>query len=424
MEKITKIYPNGVIANKSINFSLNEGEIHALAGENGAGKSTIMKILFGLEKPTSGSIYLHNELVNINSPADALRYRIGMVHQHFMLIDNLTVAENIFLGIEPKKKHLLDYKTMVERTREIADKYHMSIDPNEIISNLSVSQKQKVEILKVLVRGARIIILDEPTAVLTPQETEELFKQLLLLKQDLCTIIIITHKLKEIKQLCDRVTILRQGKDYGVHDVKDISIEDISRLMVGSDVGLSVEKKTATPKKQVLSVSKLKVENNAGKAVLDNVSFDLHEGEILCVAGVEGNGQQDLIKVITGSTKSYDGTVTILGEYIRGKNIAQIRKLGLAHIPEDRMTLGVNLDGDILDNLISLKIDDPEYLEFGFINYRKLKADAKKELEDYKVKYDNANQPIRMLSGGNMQKVIIARELARNPKLLVADQFR
>lgn len=420
MEKITKIYPNGVIANHEIDLSVHSGEIHAIAGENGAGKSTLMKILFGLEKPTDGKIYLNDEPVTFTSPINALKHNIGMVHQHFMLVDNLTVAENLFLGMEPLKRMVLDYPNMIKQTEEICEKYQMNLDPKAKVIDLTVSQKQKVEILKVLLRGANIIILDEPTAVLTPQETEELFVQLKLLKESNHTIIIITHKLNEIKKICNRVTVLRQGKSVGTFNVEDIEIEELSKIMVGSDVSLTIDKIPAQPKEKALEVKHLSIYTK--KEVVKDISFNLYKGEILCIAGVEGNGQQDVIKAITGLNHNYDGEISILNHNIKNLPINEIRNLGVAYIPEDRMTLGVALNESILDNLLSINVNDKQYSRLGWLKYKKIKDDAKVTLEGLKVKYDHLNQPIKMLSGGNMQKVVIGRELSRNPEVLICDQ--
>ena len=422
MKDITKIYDNGIVANQAVNFSLRKGEIHAIAGENGAGKSTIMKILYGIEKPTSGEILIRDQKVIINSPVDALRYNIGMVHQHFMLVDNLTISENIFLGMEITKGLTLDHNLMNQLTMDYAEKYDMEINPNELCGNISVSVKQKVEILKVLVRGAKIIILDEPTAVLTPQETDKFFKQLQLLKQDNYTIVIITHKLNEIKAICDRVTIMRQGRDCGVYQVKDISLSDISRLMIGSDVSLDTEKKQIQRQRKILSVQNLEVVNSRGKKIVDNVSFDAYEGEVLCFAGVEGNGQNETIQCLAGLIKEYNGQITIINHDIKKMAINEIRSLGLAYISDDRMMQGVNQNESILDNLISYKLNQNKYVKGGFIDYKKLNSEAIKILKNYGVKYDNLKQPIKMLSGGNIQKIVIARELENNPSIILANQ--
>ena len=422
MKDITKIYDNGIIANQAVNFSLKEGEIHAIAGENGAGKSTIMKILYGLEKPTSGEIFIRGQKVNITSPIDALRYNIGMVHQHFMLVDNLTIAENIFLGMEITKSLTRNRDRMNELTLEYANKYDIDVDPNELCRNVSVSAKQKVEILKVLVRGAKIIILDEPTAVLTPQEADKFFQQLQLLKKDNYTIVIITHKLNEIKANCDRVTILRQGKNCGIYQVKDISLNDISRLMIGFDINHNKVKKSVKRKRKVLSVNNLEIVNNRGKKVVDNISFDTFEGEILCFAGVEGNGQNETIQCLAGLNQNYRGEIIINNQNIKKMSIANIRSLGVAYISEDRMMQGVNQEDSILDNLISYKLNQKEYVKAGFINYRKLKSEAIDLLRKYGVKYDNLKQPIKMLSGGNIQKIVIARELENEPLVVLANQ--
>ena len=288
MKGITKVYPNGIAANQGVDFNVKRGEIHALMGENGAGKSTLMKMLFGLEQPTEGEIYVNGEKVSLTSPTVAISKGIGMVHQHFMLVPNLTVAENMVLGMEPKHKGMfMDYKKAVEITEEYAKKYNLHVDPNAKVRDIPVGMKQKVEILKALVRGAKILILDEPTAVLTTQETEELFKELIHLKEQGYTMIFISHKLHEIKQITDRLTIMRSGKSMGVYQTADISKEEISRLMVGRDVILTVEKDQAQPTDVVLRVRDLEYTNEWNKKMLNKLSFDVRKGEILGIAGVE-----------------------------------------------------------------------------------------------------------------------------------------
>ena len=291
MKGITKVYPNGIAANQDVDFNVRKGEIHALMGENGAGKSTLMKMLFGLEQPTSGEIWVNGEKVNLSSPAAAISKGIGMVHQHFMLVPSLTVAENMVLGMVPKKSGLfIDQKKAVEITEEYSRKFNLEVDPNAKVMDIPVGMKQKVEILKALVRGAKILILDEPTAVLTTQETTELFRELVNLKNQGYTLIFISHKLNEIMEITDRMTILRGGKSMGVHETKDVTAEEISRLMVGRDVVLKVQKDKAQPGDEVLRVRDLEYVNEWGKKMLDKVSFSLRRGEILGIAGVEGNG--------------------------------------------------------------------------------------------------------------------------------------
>ena len=299
MTNIFKIYDNGIVANNNAFIEIFAGEIHALAGENGAGKSTLMKILYGLEKPTSGQIYLNGHEVKITSPLVANSFGIGMVHQHFMLVNELTVAENIFLGQEITKNFRIDRKKTTEAVTKLAEKFGMSINPEEKVGNLSIVQKQKVEILKVLARNAKIIIFDEPTAVLTPQETQEFFAQLELLKKQEYTIIIITHKLKEIKQICDRITIMKNGRFIGMFDVNALSEAEISRLMVGRDIVQEVNKPSRKRGDIVLAVNHLSKITSGGKMLLNDVYFKCRQGEIVCLWGVEGNGQRELVDTIT-----------------------------------------------------------------------------------------------------------------------------
>lgn len=422
MEHITKVYPNGIVANKDVNLSVNACEIHAIAGENGAGKSTLMNILFGIQNADEGAIYVNGKQVEIKKPEDAIKNGIGMVHQHFMLVPSLTVAENVFLGMEPKKYGLVDKAKAIALTEEISKKYNLAVDARKKVTDISVGMKQKVEILKVLVRGAKILILDEPTAVLTPQETDELFKELLLLNQNGHTIIFISHKLQEIKAICNRITIMRGGRTMGVHNVADVSEEDISRLMVGRDVVLKIEKKKCNSKEKVLEIQSLNMFNELGKQTLNNVSLSVRAGEILGIAGVEGNGQEEIVGAISGLLKTGAENIKVCGKSIDGMSIKQIRKTGISLIPEDRMAFGVAAEGTIEENLISDKIGS-EKLNKGLLqDSRAVRKYANQMIGDYKIKCDFATQPVNMLSGGNIQKVIVAREISSQPKLLIADQ--
>jgi ABC-type uncharacterized transport system ATPase subunit len=420
LKGITKVYGNGVVANNQADFSLRRGEIHAIAGENGAGKSTIMKILYGLERMDAGEISLDGEPLAIRSVQDAADHGIGMVQQHFMLVNELPVYENVFLGIEKARNGILDAQGMREEVRRLGEKYDMPVDPQALCGSLPVGAAQKVEILKVLARGAKILILDEPTAVLTPQETKQLFKQLRLLKEDQCSIIIITHKLKEIKEICDRVTIMRAGKSCGVFDVAGITEADLSRLMVGSDVNLSVEKPPVQPGKVVLEVNHLTIAKKNGAPAARDISFSLREGEILCLAGVEGNGQQETIQAITGLRKADAGEIALLGTPIGKRSVKQIRDLGLAHIPEDRMRTGTNKEASIFDNLIAVRAAGEQ--KGFFLPIKKWKEWAREQISAYCVKADGIQTRIGQLSGGNMQKVVVAREMETDPKLLICDQ--
>ncbi len=422
MENITKIYSNGFVANKGITFWLNEGEILALVGENGAGKTTLMKVLFGLENAQSGRVLVQEQEVQIQNTLDAIDKGIGMVHQHFMLVPSLTVAENVALGIEPMKKGTFDYNKAVEMTGEVAEKYNFNIDPKMKVMDLSVGQMQKVEIMKVLIRGAKIIILDEPTAVLTPQETEELFEQLILLKKSGHSIIFISHKLEEVKRICSRVTVLRHGFCLGSYELEDMSEADISRLMVGRDVILRIDKEQPKPGDVVVHIKNLIKINEMGKTVLDGVSLDIRAGEVVGIAGVEGNGQSELSDVLSGLGIFSSGEVSINGTSISGKTVHQIRQLGLAFIPEDRMDFGCAGDMSIRDNIISDRYFQPQYRKGPFINRKYIDQIVDQCIKDFDIACDDRNQPVRMLSGGNIQKVVVAREFTSGSNFILANQ--
>lgn len=423
MKGITKVYPNGIAANQGVDFNVKRGEIHALMGENGAGKSTLMKMLFGLEQPTEGEIYVNGEKVSLTSPTVAISKGIGMVHQHFMLVPNLTVAENMVLGMEPKHKGMfMDYKKAVEITEEYAKKYNLHVDPNAKVRDIPVGMKQKVEILKALARGAKILILDEPTAVLTTQETEELFKELIHLKEQGYTMIFISHKLHEIKQITDRLTIMRSGKSMGVYQTADITKEEISRLMVGRDVILTVEKDQAQPTDVVLRVRDLEYTNEWNKKMLNKLSFDVRKGEILGIAGVEGNGQRELVDMLFNLNTPDSGTATVNGQSVIGQPQRKIRDLGVSLIPEDRMTFGMAGTATIEENLMSDRSADKKYNNGPLFNMKKMHEDSDQLIKDYKVLCKSRNQQVGMLSGGNIQKVVVAREFSADPILIIADQ--
>jgi simple sugar transport system ATP-binding protein len=422
MENIVKVYPNGVVANNGINFSINQGEIHALSGENGAGKSTLMKIIFGEEQPTSGDIYINGKKTEITSSQLAIKLGIGMVHQHFMLVSSLTVAENVILGSELKKGMLINRKEAIKQVGEIGEKFNLKIDPTKKISDLTVGQKQKVEILKALYRGAKILILDEPTAVLTPQETTELFEELKRLRDCGYTIIFISHKLNEVKELCDRITIIRRGRSMGVHNISDVSEQDISKLMVGRDVILDIEKAPVKPGKAVIKVNDLVILSDMEKPCVNKISFSLREGEILGIAGVEGNGQVELVKALNGLSKYNSGEIRICDKEIKDCNVNNIRDLAVSHIPEDRMITGVAPSLSITENILSDKISDHKFSRFGFINRKKIKQYGLDMVKQYHILCKNPEVRIDSLSGGNIQKAVLARELSNDPKVIIADQ--
>lgn len=420
MRNITMRYANGVLANDNVNFSLEEGEIHAIAGENGAGKSTVMKILCGAQSPTSGEIRFCGEPVQVSSPKAAAALGIGMVYQHFMLVNEFPVYQNIFLGAELcDKRGVLDKKRMIQKTRELSEKYDMAVDPEALCGALPVGVAQKVEILKALARGSRLLILDEPTAVLTPQETEQLFAQLRKMREDKRSIVIITHKLKEIAALCDRVTIMRQGKDMGTYRVSDVTEEDISRLMVGSGVSLTLDKPAARPGEVLVRVKDLTVPGAGGKNRVDHVSFQARRGEILCLAGVEGNGQQQVVECLTAISKRYSGEIQVMGRDLRQARTWDVRAMGVSHIPEDRMAMGTDQNASILENLIAVCAEKESRL--GLVPYGALARRGERQMQAYAVK-GSLRDGISSLSGGNMQKVVIARELEGDPAVVVADQ--
>jgi simple sugar transport system ATP-binding protein len=381
-----------------------------------------MKILFGEESATRGNIYVREKKVSIMSPAAAIKLGIGMVHQHFMLVDSLTVLENIILGIEPKKRFMIDKKQAESMVLTISNKYNLQIDPRIRVRDLTVGQKQKVEILKALLRGAKILILDEPTAVLTPQETRELFLELKNLRDAGYTVIFISHKLGEVRELCERITIIRRGETMGVYNLSDVTEEDISRLMVGRDVILNIEKLSAKPGKIVLQVKDLVILNEEGRPAVNHISFTARKGEILGVAGVEGNGQHQLVQALTGLCRYHGGEITILGKNIDRFSVRQLRKLKVCHIPEDRMTIGL-APVTITENMLADKIDNLQFSgRTGFLKHGAIRAYGKNMVHKYGVLAKSPDVPITSLSGGNIQKVVLARELSSEPEVIIADQ--
>lgn len=422
MEGITKVYPNGFMASKNVTFSVNEGEIHALIGENGAGKTTLMKILFGHENCQEGKIYINGEETKIANPLDAIAKGIGMVHQHFMQVPNLTVAENIMLGIEPGKGQIFDRKEAIRLTQEAATKYQLDVDPNALIRDLSVGYKQKVELLKVLIRGVRVLILDEPTAVLTPQETAELFVQLKSLRDQGYGIIFISHKLEEVMELCNRCTVLRHGQVTGHGEIKDLDPVKLSRMMVEKDLDMKINKVPAAPTKTILHVEKLNYVNDIGKRVLKDVTFGIRAGEVVGIAGVEGNGQTELSEIITGLLHRTSGQITLNDTETDGKNIRQIRELGLAHISEDRMKYGIAQNLSIRDNIASIYLENPRFKKGLLLNTKELNRFVDQCIEEFEIACTGGEEAVRFLSGGNIQKVIIAREFSCGANLIVANQ--
>lgn len=421
LESITKIYDNGIIANKDINFSVRAGEIHAIVGENGAGKSTLMKMIFGMEQPTSGNYFLHGKLVKIKNVLDAIAQGIGMVHQHFMLVESMDVVDNVMLGIEPVNGLFLDYNKAKMLVKDIADKYGFDLDLSVPVSQLSIGMKQKVEITKALVRGANILIFDEPTAVLTPQETQELFIQLKYLAKNGNTIIFISHKLNEVKEISDRITIIRKGETKGTYNTDNVSLQDIANLMVGEKLDTSIVLEDVKKENVILKVDNLTLKHG-NNLKLNNINFEIHGGEILGVVGVEGNGQNELVSILTKLENAYSGSVEIFNQNLTKLNLKEMRKKGLGYIPEDRMSVGVAKDDTIINNLLSTRYYETQFSNGHFLNFNYIQQYADEIIEKFKIKCKNNQHIIGYLSGGNIQKVVVGRECYNNPKLLICNQ--
>jgi general nucleoside transport system ATP-binding protein len=423
MLHITKRFP-GIIANDDISLQLKKGEIHALLGENGAGKSTLMSVLFGLYTPEEGEIKKDGKVVKISNPNDATALHIGMVHQHFKLVDVFTVLDNIILGAENTIYGYLDRKTARKRVLELSQKYGLIVDPDAKIEDITVGMQQRVEILKMLYRDNDILIFDEPTAVLTPQEIDELMKIMKNLSKEGKSILFITHKLDEIMAVADRCTVLRKGKLVGVVDVKDTNKEKLSEMMVGRKVQLTVQKDKSIIGDPLLEVENLCMTDKIHHILsVDNVSFRVNKGEILCIAGIDGNGQTDLIYGISGIEKIKSGKITLKGKDISNLAIRKRNLMGMSHIPEDRQKYGLILDYSLENNLIMESYFTPKFEKFGFLKKKEIRKYATKLIAEYDIR--SAQGPItkvRSMSGGNQQKAIIAREFDRNCELLLAVQ--
>ncbi|MUT67677.1 ABC transporter ATP-binding protein [Paenibacillus sp. NEAU-GSW1] len=418
---ITKRFP-GLVANDSIDFVLKKGEIHALLGENGAGKSTLMNILFGLYQPDEGEIWINGEKAVIDGAGKAIELGIGMVHQHFKLVQPFTVAENIILGNEPRKGAFIHYKKAHAKVRAISEQYGLKVEPEVRIKDITVGMQQRVEILKTLYRGADILIFDEPTAVLTVQEIEELIDILRSLAAEGKSIILITHKLKEVMALADTVTVIRRGKVVRSLPAVEASERLLAELMVGRDVNFKVEKLVQPPGQVILEVEELRKKGDHSHPVLDGISFQVRSGEILGIAGVDGNGQSELVQAITGMISVDSGTVKLNGSDITNRSPRQVALAGVSHIPEDRHKHGLVLDFTLSENMILGSYHEPQFGKRGFIDYKAMDTLASRLVEEFDVRGSGIQAKARSLSGGNQQKAIIARELSRNPDLLIAVQ--
>ena len=420
MKNISKIYGNGIAANRDVNFNLKKGEIHALVGENGAGKSTLMKILFGMEPPSSGEILLRGEPVRFSSSKEAIAHGIGMVHQHFMLVESFTAAQNIVLGMEPKKGMFVNEAEAVQFTKELSKKYNLEVDAEAVTRTLPVGVKQKIEILKALARGAEILILDEPTAVLAPQETDQLFEELIHLKEQGHTIVFISHKIPEIKP--DRITVMRASQSVGCYQTADVTEKEISNLIMGCEMDTSIEKTEPKPGDLRIQVEDLSYTDKNGVQVLKNLSFGVHGGMIFGIAGVQGNGQVELVDLMTRKRAIRQGDILLNGKSVKKLSIQDIRKMQFGYVPEDRMEQGIAGQESIAENMVSNRYATQEFCRGGLLDYKKIGDFADENIKEYEIRCSGNKQNVGMLSGGNMQKVVVARECSHDPEVLIAEQ--
>lgn len=421
MHEITKIFGE-FVANDKINLELRKGEIHALLGENGAGKSTLMNMLAGLLEPTSGEIVVNGKSEKLDSPSKAASLGIGMVHQHFMLVEAFTVAENIILGSEVTNKGVLDLKKANADILELSERYGLAVDPTAKVEDISVGAQQRVEILKTLYRGADILIFDEPTAVLTPAEILELMDIMKALVKEGKSIILITHKLDEIRAVADRVTVIRRGKSIQTVSIEGATNKDLAEMMVGRSVSFVTEKEEAQPKEVVLQISDLVVNENRGVPAVKELSLDVRAGEIVGIAGIDGNGQSELIQAITGLRKVKSGSIKIKGQEVVGLSPRKITEMNVSHVPEDRHRDGLVLEMMLSENIALQTYYKEPLSKNGVLNYNQINSYARKLMEEFDVRAANEIVPASALSGGNQQKAIIAREVDRNPDLLIVSQ--
>lgn len=421
MREITKIFGE-FVANDKINLQLRRGEIHALLGENGAGKSTLMNMLAGLLEPTSGEIAVNGQVVKLDSPSKAASLGIGMVHQHFMLVEAFTVAENIILGSETTKYGVLDIKKATQEIKDLSEKYGLAVDPSAKVEDISVGAQQRVEILKTLYRGADILIFDEPTAVLTPAEIDELMTIMKNLVKEGKSIILITHKLDEIRAVSDRVTVIRRGKSIETVEIAGATNQDLAEMMVGRSVSFTTDKKASDPKEVVLSIKDLVVNENRGVPAVKELSLDVRAGEIVGIAGIDGNGQSELIQAITGLRKVKSGSITIKGQEVVGLSPRKITEMQVSHVPEDRHRDGLVLDMTISENIALQTYYKEPLSKNGILNYNNIHNYARKLMDEFDVRAASEYVHASALSGGNQQKAIIAREVDRDPDLLIVSQ--
>ncbi|WP_273689292.1 ABC transporter ATP-binding protein [Ketogulonicigenium vulgare] len=418
---IRRVYPGGTVANDGVNLRVQPGEVHAVVGENGAGKSTLMKILFGTEKPDGGSLQIFGKPVAFSGPRDAIDMGIGMVFQHFSLVPSFTVYENVVLGSEPKSGITFDRAAAIARVRELSSRFRLNVDPEARVDTLPVGQQQRVEILKSLYRDAKILILDEPTAVLAPQEVEELFAAVRALTAQGRTVIFIAHKLPEVLAISDSITVMRAGRTVGQVRAKDVTEDSLATLMVGRQVHLRPAR-TAHIGDVIASVEGLDLRSEKGTALVQNLHLSVRAGEILGLVGVEGNGQAEVLEAIAGLRPVAGGRITLAGQVLDGQSVLARRSMGVASIPEDRLAEGLAPHSTIAENLVATRLDDPRFVRRGLLNLRAIRKNAVDRITQFAIRAGGPDYTVATLSGGNMQKVVVARELATQPALLLVNQ--
>ena len=419
---IDKIYPGGVVANSGVNLVVQPGEVHAVVGENGAGKSTLMKILFGIEQPNAGTLLLDGKQVHFANPREAIDAGIGMVFQHFSLVPSFSVYENVVLGSEPRAGIRFNRQRAITEVRALSEKFRLQVDPLPPVGTLPVGQQQRVEILKALYRNARVLILDEPTAVLAPQEVAELFVAIRSLVEQGRTVIFIAHKLPEVLEISNNITVMRQGKTVGQVATKSVTEHSLAAMMVGREVALRVDRKATDQITVVATVEGLRVVNARGTEIVAGLDLSVHAGEIVGLVGVEGNGQAELLEAVAGLRSVAAGTVSIGSENVTTLSVLGRRARGLASIPEDRIAEGLAAGATVAENLVSTKLGDPRYVRHGLLDLKAIKANAQKLIDRFSIRVSGPGAAVGTLSGGNMQKVVVARELSEQPKLLLVSQ--
>ena len=422
MVDISKVYPGGTVANRDVSLAVTVGEVHAIVGENGAGKSTLMKILYGIEQPDAGTIRINGRPERISSSAKAISLGIGMVFQHFSLVPSLSVAENVVLGAEPRRGVVLDLPRAARTVRELSERFGLPVDAEATVGTLPVGQQQRVEILKALYREAKILILDEPTAVLTPQEVMELFTAVRSLIAQGRTVIFIAHKLPEVLAISNAITVMRGGRVVGNLRTADATAEELTRLMVGRDVSLQIPRTAHATGDVVLTVDEVSANNFAQLPAVNGVSFTVRAGEILGIAAVEGNGQSELLDVLGGLRQPTGGRIELGGRGVTGWSVHQLREAGVASIPEDRLARGLAAEATIAENLVATRVDREPFADRGLLNWGAIRGLARELVASYGIRTRSVQAPVGTLSGGNMQKVVIARELSSRPRLLLAAQ--